>query len=94
MPDITASATRRIITDFKNDIINEKQLENPPLKEIIDFRDDLTSRNRRDVYTVPLDYLRYRADNARISAEVKTFRQLERDLDERNGDDQNKIGDW
>jgi len=94
MPEITASSQRRIIGNFKREILRVKQLEDPPLQELIDYKNDLVTQNKRDVHLVLLEYLRYRADNARISDEINTFRQLERDLDEQDEDDQKLIGNW
>lgn len=94
MPNITASQTRRIIEDFKNDILTVKELDEPPRREVIDYKDDLTRDNKRDVHLVPLEYLRYRYDNSRLNAETETFQQLNRRLNENDADDQKLIGDW
>ena len=64
------------------------------IETALNYKNDLVTQNKRDVHLVLLEYLRYRADNARISDEINTFRQLERDLDEQDEDDQKLIGNW
>jgi len=94
MPKITARQTRRIIEDFKNDIKTYSVPEEPRRKEVIDYKDDITRNNKRDVFLVPLDYLRFRYDNSRLNAEAETYQKLNRLLDENNADDQALIGEW
>lgn len=94
MPRITASQTRTIIEDFKNEILRVKVLDHPPEKKVIDYKDDLARDNKRDVYLVPVEYLRYRYDNSRLNAETETFISLHHRLKEDDEDDQKLIGEW
>ena len=79
---ITQSALREIIEDFQK-AINEKKIGASPPKEItINFRNDVEAKNSRKVYEVPLELLRYRKENGRISSSVLSYERATGKLDQ------------
>ncbi|MBW8010666.1 MAG: hypothetical protein FVQ83_05400 [Chloroflexi bacterium] len=65
--------TRAIIEDFANEIKEKKRKGAKPSKEVIAFRNELINNTERDVWEVPIEILRYRKDNGRISSDVISF---------------------
>ena len=49
MPEITASSQRRIIGNFKREILRVKQLEDPPLQELIDYKNAIIKNKKLNV---------------------------------------------
>ena len=94
MPQRTTSAYREIIEDYKQRILQAREIDEPPEKEIINFRRDISEENKRTVYKVPLEYLRYRLNNSRLNAEVLTYQKSNEVLSETNEDHQEMVGEW
>lgn len=73
---ITHERTRKIIDDFAEEI-QKKKIEASPAESIrIDFRNGIADNRQETVYKVPLDLLRLRKENGRISSSVKTHERM------------------
>ncbi len=94
MPQRTTSAHREIIPDFKERILQAAVLIEPEGSQLINFRDDISSDNKRSNWKVSLEYLLYRFDNSRLNAEVKSYIKGGERLDEENDDHQEMVGEW
>ena len=70
---ITQERTREIIDDFAEEIRNKRVKASPAESIRIDFRDGIALNREETVYMVPLDLLRLRKENGRISSSVKTY---------------------
>lgn len=70
MVRITTPPARRIITDFAHEIRRRRTKGPKPAKTVINFRNDRGNGIERDIYHVPVDLIRYRKDNGRITSEV------------------------
>jgi hypothetical protein len=70
MKTITKPVAREIIDDFADEIQSRKFPGPKPAKTVIDFRTDRKDGRERDILYVPIDLLRYRKDNGRISSDV------------------------
>ena len=88
---LTTVTTREIINDFAKEIAKRKQLGPKPAKCVINFRQEATVGIERDIYYVPLDLLRYRKDNGRISSDVLNYEKSHGLLDEKSKDAQDRI---
>ena len=94
MNKITKSAFREIIDDFAHDISVKKIASAPPTTTVIDFRDELINNKERTVYLVPLNYLRYRKYNGRISSDVLDYEKNHAILDEKDPSAQGIVGEF
>ena len=94
MSPIPKPREREIIEDFAKEIEQKKLDTVKPSKTVIKFRTDYQDRNERTIYRVPIDILRYRKDNGRISSDVEDFEENVRPLDERDETDQALLGKW
>ena len=73
---ITTEKTREIIRDFAEEI-RKKRVEASPVESTrIEFRDGIAQNREEIVYKVPLELLRFRKENGRISSLVKTHERL------------------
>lgn len=88
MEPITTSKFREIIDDFVQEIITRRTVSRPPRKAVIYFRDEHLKGIERDVYEVPIELLRYRKDNGRISSDVASHQKQIGPLRERDNDTQ------
>jgi len=80
---ISTNEKRVIIDDFAKVINEKKQTGTAPAKGVINFRNERTSGTERQIYYVPIELLRYRKDNGRISSDVLSYeRSSEKRLDE------------
>jgi len=70
--NITQETTRKIIKDFAEEIQKRKIEASPAESTRIDFRNGIADNREEIVYKVPLDLLRFRMENGRISSSVKT----------------------
>ncbi|MDE0540158.1 MAG: hypothetical protein OXH94_15700 [Rhodospirillales bacterium] len=70
---ITQQATREIIEDFAREIQKKKITASPAESTRIDFRNGIAENRKEIVYKVPLDLLRFRKENGRISSSVKSY---------------------
>lgn len=85
---------REIIEDFACEIKERKILTQPPDKIVIDFRDELKNQKPRDIYEVPIELLRYRKNNGRISSDVFDYEKNTALLDESTKEAQKIIRDF
>jgi len=85
---MTTSMTREIINDFAKEISKRKRLGPKPTKCVINFRQEARMGIERDIYYIPLDFLRYRKDNGRISSDVLNYEKNNGPLDEKSKDSQ------
>ena len=69
---ITQEKTREIIDDFAKEIMIKKVKASPAETIRIDFRNGIAENREETVFKVPLDLLRFRKENGRISSSVKT----------------------
>ena len=89
---ITQEKTREIIADFAKEIAAKKTAARPPESTRIDFRNGIAENRENTIYKVPLDLLRYRKENGRISSSVKTHERLYGPIDPSDSNDQAKLG--
>lgn len=82
MMPITKDKTREIIESFEEEIWERKQPGPKPQKWVINFRNERRDGIEREVFNIPLDYLRYRKDNGRISSDVISYETTHQKLDE------------
>ncbi|MBI1937795.1 MAG: ParB N-terminal domain-containing protein [Ignavibacteriales bacterium] len=83
MEPITIPKFREIIDDFAEEIKRRKTKVSPP-KTVIYFRNEHIKGIERDVWEVPVELLRYRVDNGRISSDVESYRKMYGPLLERD----------
>ena len=94
MEEITKPPIREIIEDFAREIKERKTLTQPPDKIVIDFRDELKNKKPRDIYEVPIELLRYRKNNGRISSDVFDFEKNHALLEEKTKEAQKILRDF
>jgi len=94
MEKITKPPVREIIEDFAREIKERKILTQPPDKIVIDFRDELKNKKPRDIYEVPIELLRYRKNNGRISSDVFDYEKNHAPLDEKTKEAQKIVRDF
>jgi hypothetical protein len=94
MPKITKPAIREIIDDFAKEIKEKQIRDQKPPKWLINFRTDVQDQILREIVKVPIEILRYRKDNGRISSDVLHYEKNIGPLDETDDDDQNKIREF
>jgi antitoxin component HigA of HigAB toxin-antitoxin module len=82
MSKLTTSITREIIDDFEKQIKNRKTVAEPPRKTVIDFRNERKKGIERKVCEVPIELLRYRKDNGRITSDIISYEKYFGKLDE------------
>ena len=70
---ITQQVTREIIEDFAREIEQKKIAASPAESTRIDFRNGIAENREETVFKVPLDLLRFRKENGRISSSVKSY---------------------
>jgi len=91
MDKITKLKTREIIDDFAKEVTKAKRKGLPPDKTVIDFRNERRHGIERDIYYVPLELLRYRKDNGRISSDILNYEKAKVLLDEKRKESQKII---
>jgi hypothetical protein len=64
---------RSIIEDFAKAISEKRTTGSAPKKTVINFRDWRSIGRESEIYTVPIDLLRYRKENGRIQDEVLSY---------------------
>ena len=69
----TAPSVRKIIEDFAREIDSRKEEGANPQKEVIFFRNDMQKRKEREIWEVPIELLRFRKENGRISSNVLSY---------------------
>ncbi|MBW3596892.1 MAG: hypothetical protein KY475_06400 [Planctomycetes bacterium] len=94
MPPITMPAERVIIGDFAEEIRKRKTQTVKPSKIVIDFRTEKRDGVEREVFRVPIELLRFRKDNGRISSDVTDYEKNVGPLDESNDGHQAIVGEY
>lgn len=94
MDILTKAKARDIIEDFARDISKRKDPGVVPSKCVINFRREGIDRKEREVYYVPIELLRYRKDNGRISSDVLNYEKGHGLLDEKSTEAQRIIEDF
>ena len=94
MESIQQDAPREIVDDFAEEIAEKRVETSAGEKTRINFRDGMHLNREEKVYHVPRDLLRYRKENGRISAAVKTHERLVGPLDPRDESAQKKLGEF
>jgi hypothetical protein len=88
---MTKPKGREIIEDFVREINSRKRKGSVPTMTVIDFRNERRNKKERLVWDVPIDLLRYRKDNGRISSDVLHYERNHGFLDEKSEKAQNII---
>jgi hypothetical protein len=70
---MTTPAARLIIEDFAKEIRAKRVQSAKPSKDVINFRTDAKDGKERDIWRVPIEILRFRKDNGRISSDVMDY---------------------
>ncbi len=83
--------TREIIDDFAREIQQKKVKASPAESTRIDFRNGMAENREEIVYKVPLDLLRFRKENGRISSSVKTHERVVGRLDRADSEAQSVL---
>ena len=91
MATIMKDAIREIIEDFQKEIRESAIPTARPSVDVINFRTDLQVGLERPVVMMPIDRLRYRKENGRISSDVMDYEQKVRILDEKDDESQKII---
>ena len=85
---LTQSELRSIIDDFANEITSKQRAGIKPSKEVIHFRNEYAKNIERDVVEVPIELLRFRKNNGRISSDVLSYEKNKGVLLEKSKDAQ------
>jgi hypothetical protein len=91
MDRLEKAKPREIIDDFARAIEDRKTAGPKPAMAVIDFRHERSSGIERPIFYVPIELLRYRKDNGRISSDVLSYEKDHGILDERSADTQRTI---
>lgn len=94
MKKLTKDKVREIIDDFAREIAKSKTEGPKPAKTVINFRNELRTGFERQIYFVPIDLLRYRKDNGRISSDVLHYEKDHGLLHEKDERSQEIIEDF
>jgi len=73
MGAITKPKARAIIEDFAKEVLEKRMKTAKPSKDVINFRTDIKDGIERPIWRVPIDILRFRKDNGRISSDVMDY---------------------
>ena len=93
MEPITIPKLREIDPDFALEIKRRRTKVSPP-KTVIYFRNEHIKGIERDIWEVPIELLRYRVDNGRISSDVESYRKLHGPLLEKDNKAQEIIASF
>jgi len=91
MGKLSISKTREIIDDFALEIQKRKVIGKPPIRDVINFRNELRDGIEREIWYIPVGLLRYRKDNGRISSDVLDYEKSHGLLNETSEEAQKKI---
>ena len=91
MADITKDPAREIIEDFRKEIERCAVPTAKPSFDVIHFRAERQRNFERRIMDVPIDRLRYRKENGRISSDVMDYEKKVRILEERDDECQKII---
>ena len=92
--DIKRDKTQEIIEDFAREIRQKKMEASPAESTQIDFRNGVAENREEKVSKVPLELLRFRKENGRISSSVKTHERVVGPLDPSDSGDQRMLGQF
>lgn len=88
MAKLATDSARTIIEDFAR-LIKEKRIKpRKPDEWVINFRNEQKDGKQREVFLVPIDILRFRKDNGRITSDVLSYERLHGILNERSKETQ------
>lgn len=73
MPAIMKDAAREIVDDFAREIKEKLRSTSKPKMVVINFRDEMEIGFERPKVSIPIDILRYRKNNGRISSDVLDY---------------------
>ena len=76
MTKLTTDEPRRIIEDFAELVKNKTIQAKKPDEWVINFRNEQKEGIQRPIVRVPLDVVRFRKDNGRISSDVMSYEKL------------------
>jgi hypothetical protein len=94
MEKLTQPILREIIDDFAKEI-EQKKLEGPkPAKWVINFRNEQKDGIERPIYYVPIELLRFRKHNGRISSDVMSYEKYLGPIDEVSVESQRILRDF
>ena len=88
MARISLTKTREIVDDFAKEIKKKMIKKGKPSLHVINFRGEMREGKERPVVKVPIDCLRYRMENGRISSDVLDYMRNVGPLDEKDDDSQ------
>ena len=91
---MTKPVTREIIDDFAAEIEKRKTRTVKPSRTVIDFRTDKRDGVEREVFRVPIELLRFRKNNGRISSDVTDYEKNVGPLSETEDDHQRIIAEF
>jgi hypothetical protein len=94
MPEITKPPVREIIEDFAKEIRERRMETAKPSRTVINFRTDIQDGIERTIWRVPIDLLRYRKDNGRISSDILDYERNVGFLDEKDDQTQAIIANF
>lgn len=92
MAKLKTDKVRDIIDDFAAEIDRKKRKTAKPTKHVIDFRNERADNFERDVLVVPVEILRFRKDNGRISSDVLSYEKNYNLISETEEEDQKLLG--
>ena len=79
---LTQPELRKIISNFAQEISQKKRTGSKPAKTVINFRNEKRNGIERAIVEVPIELLRFRKDNGRISSDVLSYEKNEEPLRE------------
>lgn len=88
---LTKPSIREIVSDFAEEVKRRKRKTARPSLEVIFFRNEHINKEEREVFEVPVEILRFRKDNGRISSDVLSYEKEHGPLIENSKDAQNVI---
>ena len=94
MSAITKIRLREIIDDFVKEIEKAKIKPSKPEETVIDFRNERSKGETRPIWEVPIELLRYRRENGRISSDVLSYELIKGKLDESSTKAQEKVREF
>ena len=91
---ITQPVGREIIEDFAKEIVKRRTRTAKPSMTVIDFRSWKHDGVEREIFNIPLNLLRYRKDNGRITSNVLSYERGSGHLRETDQESQNKLAEF
>jgi hypothetical protein len=94
MSQITKESPRQIIDDFATEIARAMAPGPKPEKAVIDFRNEKKDHFERPICTIPIELLRFRKENGRISSDVSSYEKMHGVIDENDSVGQKVLADF